>query len=167
MKYKQSSLLIFMALTMILTTSCSRLGINEKAVLICATGGVAGTVLAQQSRAGAVASFASALLPATEALIVNRTEASPEQMQRATEVGRSYNISPAKLKYYEKQKINHIAVKTSSSRGTRGTSVMLYNIQSRKLESNEVFDVRVEPEEGSKLKFDSYITEYVGDGNST
>ena len=41
---------------------------------------------------------------------------------------------------------------------------MVYDIERDQLASPDVFDVRVEPKEGEFVKFDTFFTQYVGDG---
>lgn len=161
---------IVMTIFAVSTTSCSRLGTMDKMGIIIATGGTAGTIMQYQAQASAAAGIGGSalggLLPAAAAMVTDSVPATAEQSRRAEIVGREYvaKLTPAKRQYFKQQKIKHVAVKTKSTSNTRGDQVMIYDIQSNKLASKTTFDVRVEPEVGSKIKFDTYVTEYVGNG---
>lgn len=147
-------------------TSCARLGVRQKVALVCITGGSAGVVVAQQSRLSAAANLVGGIVPLTSAAaIITAEQATADQMQRAEQVGRKYveRITPAKRAYYKKKNIKYVSVKTSSTNKTRGTSVMVYDIEKKKVASPKVYDVRVEPEPGASLEFDTFVTEYVGE----
>ena len=152
-------------------TSCSRMGMTDKVGLILVTAGTAGTVMSYQSQAqaaGAVGGGAvAALIPASSALVIDRSPASSNQIARVE--GRAEEIlqqMPVKKREEMKKKeIKYIAVKTPQKATTRGqASVMVYDIESRRVASPTVFDVRIEPEIGGKIKFDTFVTEYVGAG---
>lgn len=143
------------------------MGVKDKVYLISATAGTAGAVLAQNGPAASLGgSLAGGLIPASTALVINEEPATPGQISRAESAGRRYvaKLSPAKKAYYKKQEIKYVAVKTTSKPQSRGSSIMVYDLEEKKIANEKVFDVRIEPESGSKVKVDTYVSEYIGSG---
>lgn len=152
-------------------TSCSRMGMTEKLGAVMLTAGTTGALVAQQNAAAGIAGGAAAgLIPASAALVVNETPATAEQIARVEGRGRSVinSMSPSYRNKLREQNISHLAIETTKPAGSRGESaVMIYDIDTGRVAKPTVFDVRVTPKLGSAIKFDTVITEYVGDGSDT
>lgn len=147
------------------------MGTIEKVGLIAGTGGIAGTLLTYQSGAAVLGgSVVGGLVAMTTAVVADVSPATPEQVARVEGTAeRILAKMPAKHREeLKKKKIKHIAVATKPSKSSRGTAaVMVYDIEKRKVAKPVVFDVRVTPEVGSTVQFDTFVTEYVGTGEDT
>lgn len=121
-----------------------------------ALGGVAGGMLA----GGAVA------VP-----VISSQRATTEQKSTALRVARNAEskMDPQLRKQLLASNKPYIAVRTrrsSSSNEKAKAQVMVYDIERDAFASPEVFDVKVEPKEGQFATFDTFFTQYVGDGST-
>ena len=56
--------------------------------------------------------------------------------------------------------------KSGSTPGAAGPSVMLFDTQSSQIVGNNVYDLKAQPKSGQTAKFDTYTTQYVGNGTT-
>lgn len=151
------------------------MGMTEKLGAVFLTAGTSGALIAQSNNAqaaGAIAGGAAAgLIPAASVMVVDRVPATSAQIARVE--GRARQVLAAmpseRRQQLLDQEIKYLAVEAPKpSSNTRGESaVMVFDIEKNRVAERTVFDVRVAPKPGSTMKLDSYITEYVGDGEDT
>lgn len=168
-------------------SNCSywnRMGVGKKVILmsaISAAGGVAGA-------GGAAAAGGAALGISTASAAVNsRYPASTDQKATALRIARQ---TEATYERSNRRKPRYIAVRTSRSRSSSSsrsssrprssssssssesvgssssseTPVMIYDTQTNRLASDQVFTTEKKLTEGSFVEFDNFSTQYVGDG---
>ncbi len=164
--------LFVVGLTLAALSSCSRMGVGHKVGVILGTGGTAGALVAYRNQADAAAAAASmvgaGLVAGSTAFVIESVPATPDQIRlaegRAREVIRKM---PSKYRAKMKKKgVKHLAVETSKPKSFRGEcAVVVYDVEKNKVAKPVVFDVRVKPDLGSKVTFDTYVSEFVGAGN--
>jgi len=148
--------------------SCTKMSTPQKVTTILVTGGLAGTALSYYGQAeaasGLAAGVSSGMVSGGSILIANETYATPVQARRARLNAReALAAMPAeKRQQLQDDQVRFIAVNTVRTDESRGTAVMVYDIEEDKLAEPTVFDVRITPEIGSRVQFDNFVTEYVG-----
>ncbi len=155
---------------LLFTSACSqKVGTPEKVGAILLTAGVAGTAISANQKkeaASTAATVASALMiPVGAAMIIGSRKATPEQAGQAEVAARNiYAALPEEKKAKLKEdEVKYLAVDTAKTEETRGEkNIMVYDVEEDKLASDKAFDVRIAPEEGSRVQFETFITEYVG-----
>lgn len=169
MKTRNFHILIVVLAVSSLMSSCSywnRLGMGGKVAILsiasaggafgapAGLGGVAGGLLA----GGAVAT----------APVLSTQQASTAQKSTALRVARmaQSKMDPELRKKLLASERPYISVRTHRGSSQVGSSqVMVYDIKRDTLASPDVFDIKVDPKEGDFVKFDTFFTQYVGDGD--
>ena len=148
------------------------MGMSQKVLLMStlnAAGGFAGA-------SGAAAGGAAALgVAAASTAVVSRHSATTEQKATALRIarkaesrkssGRARYIAVRTTRTSRSSSENRSSSQPTSTPPTRGAaSVMIYDTQTDSLATDQVFEINKKPREGSFVEFDTFYTEYVGDG---
>ncbi|NNE92742.1 MAG: hypothetical protein HKN23_13930 [Verrucomicrobiales bacterium] len=122
----------------------------------------------QKERAEAAALAATSVVGGAivaEAIILDRRSATAEQRRVARENARQAyaQMSAERKEAMKKDGVRFLAVDTVQSKNSRGQKdVMIYDTKRGTIKSNTAYDIRVAPDIGDRVKFDTQITEYVG-----
>ena len=140
------------------------MGMGSKVAILSAVsaGGMVGGPAALGGVAGGMLAGGAVAVP-----IISSQQATTEQKSTALRVARMADarMDPSLRKKLLASDKPYIAVRTRSTSSQSGQAqVMVYDIERDTLASPEVFDVKVEPKEGSFATFDTFFTQYVGDG---
>ena len=178
--------LLSLACVCISLSSCNtwnHMGIQQKVLVMSAVN--AASVFGAAA-APAVGGAALGVSVAASSPVVNRQPATTEQRNAALRAGREQSRrtqlaqnKPSNRSWRQARSSRYIAVETptqnrstssspsfsSNSRSRPATSVMVYDTQTDRLASDQVFEVKKEPREGSFVEFDTFYTQYVGDGS--
>ena|SRR5438874_2727769 len=157
----------------IFTAGCSDLSPGENAGVAGILGGTAVGGIARASgmstgQAAATGAAAGALI-GTVTYIIAKHEASERQRRIAEErAQRAYaQMSAERKAKLKSKKVRYIAVDTEKderSAPTAKKTVMVWDTETEKIASDNVYDVKAPPPVGSTSKFDTYSAEYVGSG---
>ena len=153
-----------------LTPGCSSSNAGHRLGADDASGNPPTTGIGQAARLGGAAQVASPMGDATvvaSGFIIAKYEATEIQRKMAEERARRafHKMPPAKKATMKAKKVRYIAVETPKDHRFKGRkAVMVWDTQSESLVNNGVYDVATPPPVGSKVTFDTYSTQYVGNG---
>ena len=75
-------------------------------------------------------------------------------------------MSNSEKEKMEQENIRFLAVETTRTPKKRGAeTVMLWDTKSKKPASNTTYEIKKAPKAGSRVKFDTFASEYVGSGD--
>lgn len=155
--------------SLLLLSSCARMGIWQKSAMIVGTAGTAGTVMLYNNYASAASSLASGVgvgaLGGATSMVVDAAEATPSQINAAEAAGRRYleALDAAKSGLHKKPGKNLVALAVPRKDKSRGqASIMIYDTQKRRLQSSKVYDLRATPKQGDTFRFETFEAEFVG-----
>jgi len=118
-----------------------------------------------EASAGMAAGLSSGLISSGSILVTNQTYASAVQERRARLNARHAlaNMPEEKKAALAKENIRFVAVDTVQTDDTRGNrAIMVFDIEKDDIADPTVYDVRIAPEVGSRVQFDTFVTEYIG-----
>jgi hypothetical protein len=126
--------------------------------------------IGQAGRIGSATFIGSGTAEATAVatgFIIAKYEATENQRKVAEERARqAYQAMPAeKKKALKAKKIRYIAVDTQKDRRMKGRkAIMLWDTQSQEIVGRGVYDVAAPPPLASRVTFETYSAEYIGEG---
>lgn len=126
--------------------------------------------IGQAGRTGSASFIGSGTAAATAVatgFIIAKYEATENQRKIAEERARqAYQAMPAeKKKALKAKKIRYIAVDTQKDRRMKGRkAIMLWDTQSQEIVGRGVYDVATPPPLASRVTFETYSAEYIGEG---
>lgn len=155
--------------SLLLLSSCARMGIWQKSAMIVGTAGTAGTVMLYNNYASAASSLASGVgvgaLGGATSMVVDAAEATPSQINAAEAAGKRYleALDASKAGLHKKPGKNLVALAVPRKDKSRGqASIMIYDTQKRRLQSSKVYDLRATPKQGDTFRFETFEAEFVG-----
>ena len=169
MKFLLRTSVLLGLFSLLLLSSCARMGIWQKSAMIVGTAGTAGTVMLYNNYASAASSLASGVgvgaLGGATSMVVDAAEATPSQINAAEAAGRRYleALDAAKAGLHKKPGKNLVALAVPRKDKSRGqASIMIYDTQKRRLQRAKVYDLRATPKQGDTFRFETFEAEFVG-----